>query len=179
MKIAISGFTGSGKTTLAKHLVKRLNTLGFNFKLIAPTFKDIAKSKGISLIEFQKEAEENPNIDKSFDEHIKEEANKYSNVIVSTWLAVYLINADLSIFLHAPISKRVQRVASRDNMSSNEALKHVTERDEENRNRYLNLYNIDIFRIYEYADLSINSSRFSIEEEVELILAILKIKSLI
>ncbi len=179
MIIAVSGFAGSGKTALAKHLVKRLNALGLDVKLVAPTFKSLAKAKGIDLMEFQKEAEKNPEIDREFDEYIKKEVKKHSNVVVATWLAIYLVDANLSVFLHAPLTERARRIASRDNMEFEEALKHVKERDEENRQRYLSLYNIDIFRLYEMADLCINSSQFSIEQEVDLILSTLKLKSLI
>jgi len=179
VKIAISGFAGSGKTALAKGLVERLNALGLDVKLVAPTFKDLAKARGMDLMEFQKEAEKNPEIDKEFDGYIRREAKKYKNVVVATWLAIYLINADLSIFLYAPLLERAKRVALRDNIKVEEALKHVTERDEENRQRYLALYNIDIFKLYEMADLCINSSRFSIDQEVDLVLSVLKVKSLI
>ena len=58
MIIAISGLTGSGKNTLGELLAKRLG-----YKLVCPTFKDLAAKEGVSLMEFQKKATKDPDID--------------------------------------------------------------------------------------------------------------------
>ena len=70
MIIAISGLTGSGKNTLGELLAKKLG-----YHLVCPTFKDLAEKEGISLMEFQKKAEKDPNIDRKFDQLLKEQTN--------------------------------------------------------------------------------------------------------
>lgn len=176
MKIAISGFAGSGKTSLAKQLEKKLKSLNLSFELITPSFKDYAKEKGLSLMEVQKLAEEDKTLDLSLDRWQKEKAEKCKNCIIASWLAIWLIEkAELKVFLYSPLEERARRVAKRDSLSFERALEHVKKRDAMNIKRYKALYSIDITRFYEVAHLVLNSSFLSLEEEVELILSYLNI----
>jgi cytidylate kinase len=137
MIIAISGLTGSGKNTLGKLLSDELG-----YKLVCPTFKDIAKKEGVSLMEFHKKAEDDPDIDKKFDAMLKEQAA--GDCVVTTWLGPWMVNADVRIKVFAPEGTRAERIAKRDGMTVDEALKHIRERDDNNRKRYKKLYGIDI-----------------------------------
>ena len=142
MIIAISGLTGSGKNTLGDILAKRLG-----YKLICPTFKDLAKKEGISLMDFQKKAADDPNIDLKFDALLKEEvAAAGGNCVITTWLGPWVINADVSVYIDAPPEVRAKRISGRDKMSEKKALAHLNERDEQNRKRYLKVYGIDIYK---------------------------------
>lgn len=139
MIIAIAGLTGSGKNTLAELLAKELG-----YRHVDPTFKDLAAREGISLMEFQEKAEKDPDIDKKFDAALKEQAAA-GNCVISTWLGPWMVDADLRIKLVAPVEVRAKRIAERDGMSLDEAVRHVKERDERNRERYKKLYGIDIY----------------------------------
>lgn len=169
MIISISGFAGSGKTTIGKLLAFNLN-----YRFIAPSFKDLALKEGISLEEFQLKAEKNPNIDKEFDNYIKEEACK-GNCVVATWLSSWIIDADLKVWLFAPLDVRAERVAKRDNLSTSEAKRLILLRENQNRERYLKLYKIDIFNT-EIFDICINTATFTPQECVSLIEKALEIK---
>ncbi len=138
MIIAISGFTGSGKNTLGELLAEKLD-----YRLVCPTFKDLAEKEGIPLMEFHTKAEKDPDIDRKFDELLKEEASK-GDCVVTTWLGPWMVNADVRIRVFAPDSVRAERIAKRDQMVGKEALEHVIERDDRNRKRYNKLYGIDI-----------------------------------
>lgn len=138
MIIAISGLTGSGKNTLGELVAKELG-----YKLVCPTFKDLAEKEGISLMEFQKKAENDPDIDRKFDAVLKEQAQ--GNCVVTTWLGPWIVDADLRIKLSAPAEVRAERIADRDSMTREEAVEHVHDRDESNRSRYKKLYGIDIY----------------------------------
>jgi len=130
MIIAISGLTGSGKNTLGELVAKKLG-----YKLICPTFKDLAAKEGISLMEFQKKAEKDHDIDKKFDAVLKEMVAKTNgNCVVTTWLGPWIVDTDLNIKVSAPLGVRAKRVAKRDEITLEEAKKHVKARDEENRN---------------------------------------------
>jgi len=139
MIIAVGGLTGSGKNTLGELLAKKLG-----LKLVCPTFKDLAKREGIPLMEFQKRAEKDQNIDKKFDAELKEQAKK-GNCVVTTWLGPWMVDADLRVWVFAPADVRAKRISKRDGMVLEQAKKHIHERDEENRQRYLNVYGIDIY----------------------------------
>ena len=166
MIIAISGLTGSGKNTLGELLAKKLG-----YMLVCPTFKDLAKKEGISLMEFQKKAENDPDIDRKFDEILKEQAQ--GNCVVTTWLGPWMVDADLRIGLTAPVEVRAERIAGRDRMTIENAVKHVKERDLRNRNRYLKLYHIDIFDESVY-DALLDSGRHSPEELLKKVLELIK-----
>ncbi|MEW6528977.1 MAG: (d)CMP kinase [Candidatus Micrarchaeota archaeon] len=163
MIVAIAGFGGTGKTTLGNALARKLK-----YRLISPSFKILAKKRGISLMEFQKEAEKDKNIDLKFDAYLKSEAKK-GNCIITTWLGPWIVNADLRIWLFAPIEIRAKRVAKRDNISIHEARDLLKKRENQNRKRYLKLYNIDIFDTNIF-DISFNSAKFSPKEMVDIIM---------
>ncbi len=167
MKIAISGFSGSGKTSLAKEL-----SIATGFDLIIPSFKELAKKKGISLMEFQELASKNPNIDKEFDEFIRNESSKKENCIVATWLAIWIVEADVRVFLHSPLEQRAKRIAKRDGISFEEALSLTKKRDEQNYERYKKIYNINIKDFLSQADIVLNTSSLTLKEEVEVVLSL-------
>lgn len=166
MIIAISGLTGCGKNTLGELLAKKLG-----YKLVCPTFKDLAEREGVSLMEFQERAKEDPDIDKKFDEMLKEEAQ--GDCVVTTWLGPWIVDADLRIRLNAPLETRAERIAERDGMKPEDALKHVKERDEGNRERYKRIYNIDIYDESVY-DVSLDSGKYKPEELLEMVLEIIE-----
>ncbi len=140
MIIAVWGFTGSGKNTLGELIAKELG-----YKLVNPTFKDLAAKEGIPLMEFQQKASRDHNIDKKFDELLKEEVKRSGGkCVVTTWLGPWMTNADIRIKINVPAGVRAKRIARRDGMAIEEARKHVEERDNQNIRRYKEVYGIDI-----------------------------------
>jgi cytidylate kinase len=168
MILAINGLTGSGKNTLGELLAKELG-----YKLVCPTFKDLAKEEGISLMEFQKKAEKDYNIDRKFDDILRKQAK--GNCVVTTWLGPWIVKPDISIRLFAPLDVRANRVAKRDGMKLEEARKHVEKRDNGNRKRYLDVYNIDIFNTDDF-DACLSSEKYSPEKLKQIVLEIVNIK---
>jgi cytidylate kinase len=157
MIIAVAGLTGSGKNTLGEEIAKQ-----FNLRLVCPTFKDLAKKEGVSLMEFQKKASEDKEIDLKFDRLLKEESSK-GNCVVTTWLGAWMVDADFRIYVYASERARAERIAKRDGMEISEALKHVKQRDGDNKKRYKKLYNIDITDTSSF-DLVINSEGLAREQ---------------
>lgn len=166
MIIAISGLSGSGKTTVGKKLADELG-----FKLIAPTFKDLATKEGISLMEFQKKAEKDPEIDKKFDHILKEMAT--GDCVVATWLGPWILEADYKIKVFCPIDIRTKRLAKRDGLSIETAKKHIVERDNDNRKRYKKIYGIDIDND-DIFDVILNSAKSDPERLVKIIKGIVR-----
>lgn len=172
MKITISGLPGSGTTTVAKILAKKLN-----LKLISAgeIFRDLAAKKGMTLVEFGKYAENNPEIDLVIDKTQKEMAEKEENAVVEGRLSGYMVkNPDLKVWLFADAEIRYERIAKRENKDIAIARNETKKREELERRRYEKFYsiNIDDWSVY---DLAINSSRFDAERIVEIILKALGI----
>ncbi len=171
LTIAVAGLTGSGKNTLGELLAKKLK-----LRVVCPTFKDLAKREGVSLMEFQKRAEKDPNIDKKFDAELKEQA-KNGRCIVTTWLGPWMVDADLRVWVFAPQNIRAARISKRDGMTLEQAERHVRERDERNRQRYLKVYGIDIYN-HDMFDLCINNEKITPEQSMKLVLLLLKLRRL-
>ena len=165
MIICISGLSGSGKNSVGALVAQQLG-----MQLVNPTFKTIAARKKIGLMEFQKEAEKEHSIDRDFDAHLVAQA-KNGNCVVTTWLGPWMVKgADLRVWLYAPRGVRAARVARRDGMPDEEAERHISDRDESNRKRYMEIYKIDIYD-HSAFDLVINSEKFVPQQSAGIICA--------
>ncbi|MBD3398540.1 AAA family ATPase [Candidatus Micrarchaeota archaeon] len=172
MIIAVSGLSGSGKNTFGKALAEELG-----YHVVCPTFKDLAEKEGVSLLEFQKKAGKMPEIDRKFDEMLKEKASE-GECVVTTWLGPWMVDADFRVWVDAPQEVRAKRLAERDGFSFEDALEHIKQRDADNRARYLKLYNIDIMEHGKF-DLEISSEENRPEEMVKIAIRALKEKGLL
>ncbi|MDK2796422.1 MAG: CMP/dCMP kinase [Archaeoglobaceae archaeon] len=171
MKITISGPPGSGKTTVAKILSERLK-----IKLISAgeVFRRLAFEKGMSLEEFSKHAELNPEIDILVDKVQREMAEKEKDAIIEGRLSGWMIkNAELKVYIFADAEVRYSRIAKREGKDLSVVRKETLLREEVEKRRYQKFYGIDIedWRIY---DLIINSNRMSPEKIAEIIITALK-----
>ena len=154
MKICISGLSGSGKNSVGAQVALKLG-----LRRVDPTFKTLAAKQKMDLLQFHKKAEGDHRIDKDFDAHLVSEAKK-GNCVVTTWLGPWMIkDADIRVWLYAPKEARARRIAARDGMSIAQAEQHISERDESNRMRYLEIYKIDIYD-HSGFELVINSEKF-------------------
>lgn len=169
MIVAIAGITGSGKNTLGGTLAAELG-----YRLVCPTFKDLAAKEGVPLMEFQRKAEKDPDIDRKFDAVLKEQAGR-GDCVVTTWLGAWMVDADVRIKVFAPLGVRAKRIADRDSMTEKEAAAHIKARDEGNRKRYMKLYGIDIYDDGPF-DACLNAGIYGPEKLLEISLAIIKAK---
>ena len=163
MIITVGGLIGSGKTTVVKALAKK-----FKLKHVSAgeVFRSMAEERGLSLEELTKLAEKNHGLDKEVDEKQKKLAA--SNVIVDGRLSGWLIDADLKIWLRAPLEVRAKRVAKRENKSFKQALKETELREESEAKRYREIYKIDITDMPPY-NAVIDTSLWSAEEVVSIV----------
>ncbi len=170
--IAISGKAGSGKSSVGERVAQILG-----LKVVSYSFKTLAEKTGKTLMEVQHEAATNPSIDKDMDEIIKSEAAK-GDCVVATWLGPWIVkNPDLKVWLDATDETRSKRISGRDKMNGKEALEHIRKRDADNRQRYLNLYGIDIDDQSGF-DIVLDSGKFSIEQLAQMIANLARAKSL-
>jgi len=172
MKITISGLPGSGTTTVARILAKKLN-----LKLISAgeIFRQLAAKKGMTLEEFGKYAENNPEIDLLIDKTQKELAEKEEDVVVEGRLSGYMVkNPNLKVWLFADAEVRYERIAKREGKDIAIVRSETKKREELERRRYEKFYsiNVDDWSVY---DLAINSGRFDAERIVEIVLKALGI----
>ncbi len=165
MKITISGPPGSGKSTLSKMLSAKL---GLELVSMGDIFRKLAIERCMSLDEFGTLAECNDDIDRKLDDAQKKIAKEKDDIILEGRLSGFLVDADLKVWLKAPLKIRAERIAKRENKSLSSAMKETSEREECERVRYLNYYKIDIRDLSVY-DIVIDSTKLSPEEICEII----------
>ncbi|MBU3965803.1 MAG: AAA family ATPase [Euryarchaeota archaeon] len=165
MKITISGPPGSGKSTLSKMLSVKL---GLELISMGDIFRKLASDRCMSLDEFGTLAKCNDEIDRKLDEEQKKVAKEKDNIILEGRLSGFLVEADLKVWLKAPLEIRAERIAKRENKSVSSAIKETSEREECERVRYLNYYDIDIRDLSVY-DIVIDSTKLSPEEICEIV----------
>ena len=171
MIITIGGVAGSGTTTAAEVLSQKLD---IPYISAGSIFRDMAKEKGMSVLDFSDYAENNTDIDIEIDRRQAELAKNSENLIIEGRLSAYFIEADLRIWLNAPFELRAQRICKRESVTEEIAMREIKIREESEALRYLDIHNIDITNLDIY-DLVINTGRFDPDSIAEIILTTLKV----
>ncbi len=171
MKITISGPPGSGTTTVAKLVSEEL---GIKLISAGEVFRQLAAQRGMTVEEFSKYAEQNPEIDTLIDKTQKELADAEKDAVVEGRLSGWMIrDADLKVWIFADAEIRYSRIAKRENKDVSIVRQETRLREEAERRRYQKFYSIDIdnWKIY---DLIVNSGKFDAETIAELIITTVK-----
>lgn len=164
--IVVSGQVGTGKTTHAKLLAREFN---LRYVSSGQLFRELAKERGFTLEEFHRLAEKDPKIDLLVDKRALREAERGSVVIeghLTAWIVKEL--ADIRILLTAPLEVRAKRVAERDNITLDKALKDVMLRDESNKLRAERYYGVDLSD-WTIFDLVLNTSKLTVHGTFEVL----------
>ncbi len=159
MLITVSGPAGSGKSTLAASLA---DALEFEHISGGDVFRELADERGLTPLELNKQAEDDDRIDRDLDSRLRTIAQERENVVLESRLAGWMAGeyADFRLWLDAPLSIRVARIADREDKSYEVAREETEGRAASEALRYEEYYGIDIenLRIY---DLVINTARWS------------------
>ena len=161
MQITMSGFPGSGTTTLS-----RLLSECYELELVSSgeIFRKMAKERGMSLAEFGAMAERDPSIDLDIDKNQKSLIHSRENIILESRLAGHMAQGRpnvLKVWVKAPLLTRVKRIQKREkSVSFDEELKKTVERERSEALRYKNYYGIDITDLSIY-DIVIDSEKWN------------------
>jgi len=165
IKIAVSGKSGCGNTTVSKIVADRLGLRFVNF-----TFRSLAKEHGISLEEMLDLAEKDDFWDKEVDGRQVRLAREDGGCVLGSRLAIWMLDeADLKVFLTANPETRAARIANREGENFEQVAIFTAERDRQDSSRYLRLYNIDNNN-YEFVDMIIGTDNLNPEQIVQLII---------
>ena len=173
VRVAISGKSGCGNTTVSTLLSQKLGV-----KLINYTFRQLAQEKGLTLAQVIENAKTDDSYDIFVDNHQVELARAEPCVLGSR-LAIWMLKeADLKVYLYASDDTRAKRILNREGGDLEQIKSFTSMRDSEDSKRYLKLYNIDNNK-YDFCDLIIDTANYNPEQIVDLILAELKKRNLI
>lgn len=168
IKIAISGKSGCGNSTVSKLLAEKLV-----YKMINYTFHNMAEEMNIDFKELCLAAEKDTSYDINLDKK-QVELTQGVNCVLGSRLAIWLLkDADLKVYLYASSEVRSKRILEREGGDLEKKINETLERDKRDSQRYLKLYNIDNDS-YDFADLVIDTSKYLPEEIVEMIINNLK-----
>jgi CMP/dCMP kinase len=142
MIISISGPHGTGKSTYAARLAKDLRIRHVSAGML---FRRIARENNLSLEELGKKALDDFSIDKLVDERTVKEAEK-GDIVIDGQLAGWMMKdkADLRIYLTAPESVRLERIAKRDKVYIEDARVQTAQRESVQSERYLRHYGFHV-----------------------------------
>lgn len=173
IRVAISGKSGCGNTTVSTLLSQKLGV-----KLINYTFRQLAAEKNMTLAQVIEAAKNDDSYDKYVDKHQVELALAEPCVLGSR-LAIWMLKeADLKVYLYASDETRARRVYNREG-GDLQAIKDFTAmRDREDTGRYKVFYGIDN-NDYSFVDIIIDVNDKTLEEIVNIILDKLVEKGLI
>ena len=171
MIITISGKAGSGKSTVAKEVAKKL---GLKHYSIGDLMRQLAKEKKISLNDLSRLAEKDRSIDMELDKKtigLREEDNF---VIDGRLTAYFLPYADLKVFLDCDDKVRAERILKdkrSDEKSKNLGglVKKIRQREKSERKRYDKLYSVD-YRNKKLYNLVIDTTKLGIKEVTDKII---------
>lgn len=139
MRIAISGKSGCGNTTVTTLLAETLEYAKINF-----TFRNLAAEKGFDFWDFCKMAETDDSYDKELDKRQVAMAMDEENCVLGSRLAIWMLkDANLKVYLQASAKERAMRVFKREAGDFQTRFTQTKSRDENDTKRYKRIYGID------------------------------------
>jgi cytidylate kinase len=164
LRIAISGKSGCGNTTISRLAAGALGLRFINF-----TFRALSEEKGMSLAEVLSLAAKDDSWDREVDCRQVALAREDGGCVLGSRLAIWMLGeADLKVYLKARPETRAKRIVKREGGSLEEVASFTAERDRQDRERYLRIYNIDNDD-YSFADLVIDTDDKDVDSIVKLI----------
>ena len=158
MIISIGGAAGSGKSTVAKKLVEKLNWPRY---YIGKIRREIAKKQGLTLAEYNKVGEKDPATDLEVDKYQKKLGQTKDNFIIEGRTSWYFIPHSLKIYIDVDEKVGAQRVFkelkgrnSRNEDKNLETMKDILKSQQvrkiSDKKRYKKYYQIDVYNKKNY-----------------------------
>ncbi len=175
MIITISGIAGSGKSTVAKLLAKKLHYKHYS---IGDFMREIAKERGLGLLELSRLAEKDRSVDEELDKRQIELGKKEDNFVIDSRLGFHFIPKSKKIFLDvdmAEASKRIfkERREHEQYKDIQDSIEKIKTRIGSEDKRYKGYYDIDYKDKSNY-DIIVDTTKTKPEEVVEKIVEAVK-----
>lgn len=175
MKFSITGHLGSGKSTICKLLSNN-----YNFEIVSAgsIMRDLANSKGVSILDFNKSLKNDESVDNYIDQAIVEKNKNIKenvNVIFDSRLAWHFLNDTFKIFIivspyEAALRTYLTRTSNDEKYTSvEEAMNKLIDRRVTENRRYKVIYDVNCEDLSNY-DVVIDTTFISPQEAVEIIM---------
>lgn len=177
MIITISGKAGSGKSTVAKILAKKLKLKHYSS---GDFMGEIAKEHNLTIVELSKLAEKEKWIDKEIDDRQVNLGKKEDNFIIDGRLSWHFIPNSIKIYLDVDDKIAVKRIYGdkinrKDEgfQDEKELVKQIKQRTDSEKKRYKKYYNID-YHDKKHYNLIIDTSNITAKKAAEKIIEFTK-----
>lgn len=171
MIITISGVPGSGKSTVARVVAGKMNLKHIS---VGDILREIARSRGMTILEISKLAEEDRKIDEELDRRQKA-LSRMDNLVVDSRLGFHFIPNSFKVFLDASPEEAGRRIFSagrhmeKENITLEKTIENCKRRKRSEKIRYKKYYQVDPFEKSNY-DLVVDTTSCSPEEVAERII---------
>lgn len=165
MRIAISGPNAVGVTSVTELVAKRMG-----LKPVTYTFVDLARELGSTREQLDaRKAAEFPKLDYELDK--RNIAHAVDGTVFGSDISIWLIEADLKVWLHAPWRVRAERLAKRDNIPVAAAASRIRERDAFYVSHFKKLYGLNWKKGEDQAHILVNTAGMDAQKVSEVIAA--------
>ena len=170
IKIAISGRSGCGNTTVSKLLSDILDLRFINY-----TFRSLAEERGVDFLTILAHSEKDDSVDREVDTRQVQLARESSGCVLGSRLAIWMLeDADIKIYLKACPQVRAERIAKREGGDLEKVAAFTANRDKQDHERYLRIYGIDN-EDYGFVDLIIDTNNLTPQQIADVIIERTKI----
>lgn len=149
--ICIGGMAGTGKSTLARKIAEKY---GLRYFSGGDALRVLALEEGYKPLErgwwesgegmrFLARRGKDHKFDEAVDKELLKVARK-GNVVLDSWTMPWLLKNGFKIWLEASLEKRAQRMAKRDKIGLEEALKAIEHKEEQTKTIYRKLYGFSL-----------------------------------
>jgi cytidylate kinase len=149
--ICVGGMAGSGKSTLGRRLAEKY---GLRYFSGGDALKALALSEGFKPREegwwesgegmkFLEKRSTDPRFDETVDKQLLQMAKK-GNVVLDSWTMPWLFDGGFKIWLEASLENRARRIAGRDMIGFEEALRALRSKERRTREIYKKMYGFSL-----------------------------------
>jgi predicted cytidylate kinase len=173
MIITISGRPGSGKSTVAKLLARRL---GLDHVSAGDFMREMAAERGISVLELSGIAEHDDAIDREIDDRSRRLGQERDGFVIDARLAWHFIPKAFKVFLDVRLDVAARRIygdrrgSEQENVDLEATRRNTEIRRASESKRYALYYGIDYLDSANY-DMVVDTSELDAEGVVDLIAA--------
>ena len=171
-KISLAGDLGSGKSTVSKILVERLDATYYSTGAIC---RAIAASHGMTIVEMNQYMETHPEIDHEIDDGLRALSHKDENMIIDSRMAWHFVEDTFRVYMTTELNESAKRILRANREGDHaatlaEMAEDIRARKASERRRYSEQYGVDCKDLSNY-DLVVDSTYASPEAVAACILA--------
>jgi len=167
--VTLSGRPGSGKSVVASRLAERL---GVPHVSAGDFMREMARERGMSILELSRVAEDDHSIDEEIDARSVRIAAETDDLVIDARLGWHFVPSSVKVFLEVSPQVAARRIyearrgTESENIDLQSTQRAIEARTESERERYRGYYGLD-YTDHDHYNLVIDTSGLTIDQVVE------------